>query len=936
MHEIQWIDVLLVEDSPTDALLAQGSLGESPLFRVTHVQRLDRALEILSQRKMSAVLLDLGLPDSQGLDTLNAVRRHSPGVPVIVLTSRNDDDLAVHSAQGGAQEYLVKGQFQEGNLCRAVRYVIERDRSERALRESELHLRAIINTTPQCITVIAPNGKVLEMNAAGFRLVEADSPEEVIGRSVFPLIAPQDRVRYLAFHEAVCQGHEGTLEYDLIGLKGSRRTVAAAAAPLASGDGRMLHLAIGEDVTERKKVQAELWRTGDLLRAVIDGTSDAVFVKDLQGRYRLCNAAAAAFVGRTAEKVLESDDRALFDPDDARKVMAHDRRIMESGKGETAEEVLTARGVTCTFLVTKSPHRDGQGKVIGLLGISRDISERKRLEAERDRAAQRLRLQVERMPLACLLFDARLLIVDWNPAAEHIFGYSKEEVLGMEPPYWKILSPGTWSNAQEILDRLKGGDMAAHSVSENLTRGGRTITCEWHNTPLFDDIGRFQGLVSLAEDVTSRHEAEKTIKLRDRAIQAVSQGIVITDANQPDNPIIYASPSFEQLTGYTPAATLGKNCRFLQGADTDPNSVAQIRAAVRNGEFCTVELLNYRRDGTPYWNELRLSPIRDESGQLCHFVGTLADVTARRELEDHLRQSQKIEAVGQLAGGIAHDFNNLLTIIIGYSDVLQSTESLTESGQNTIDEIALAAHRAAALTQQLLAFSRKQVLEPAVLNLNELIGNLQKMLLRLVTENIELTCSLSPAIRPVKVDPGQIEQVIVNLVVNARDAMPDGGRLTIGTSNVELSSADCRLHPDRKPGCYVRLVVADTGAGIPPEIKFRVFEPFFTTKETGKGTGLGLSVVHGIVKQSGGYIDVHSEVGVGTAVILFFPAVREQMPAAAAERETGSGKARIGDDLVGRGRGGRKTLGKTNLRETRVFGHRGRQRSKGTRGGRET
>jgi PAS domain S-box-containing protein len=872
--ETQLIEVLLVEDSPTDAIFAHEALQDTSRFRIHHVRTLREALASLSGRTFSVILLDLGLPDSQGLETLAKIHGHAPSVPVIVLTARNDEELAVDSANSGANEYLVKGELQEGILRRTIRHVVERDRSENVLRESTGRLRAIINTTPHCIKVVSAEGTVLEINAAGLRLLEADAPEAVIGRSVYPLIAAEYLDRYRAFQQAVCRGQPGVLEFEILGMHGTRRSMESVAVPLPAPDGSMLYLAIAQDVTDSKQVDAELRRTSELLRALANSTSDAVFVKDLEGRYLLFNPAAATFVGKTVDEVLGCDDRSLFEPDEARTVMANDRWIMESGRTTSTEEVLTSAGVSRTFLATKSPYRDDQGKVIGLLGISRDISDRKRLEAERDRVAARLRLQVERMPLACLLLDAKLRIVDWNPAAEHIFGYGKDEVVGMGLPNEKLVPPHSLPQARAMYDQVLVGDMAAHASIENLTRDGRTITCEWHNTPLFDD-DTFLGVVALAQDVTARQLAEKTLEMRDRAIQAVSQGIVITDCNQPDGHIIYASPGFERLTGYTQAEVLGRNCRFMQGPETDPNAVSVLRTAIRHGESSTVELLNYRRDGTEFWCEVRISPLHDATGQVTHFVGTIADVSERRALEAQLRQSQKLEAVGLLAGGIAHDFNNLLTVIIGSCDALRSEAALTALGREAIRDIDEVAQRATSLTGQLLAFSRQQLLEPVVLSVNEIITSLNSMLSRLIKEDIALSCRLFPAIWPVRLDPGQVGQVIVNLIVNARDAMPQGGILSIESSNVEWTEADCRTFPDRKPGRYVKIVVADTGSGIPAENIAHMFEPFFTTKEAGKGTGLGLAVVHGVVKQSGGHIEVRSELNVGTSMVLYFPAVEE-------------------------------------------------------------
>ncbi len=390
---------------------------------------------------------------------------------------------------------------------------------------------------------------------------------------------------------------------------------------------------------------------------------------------------------------------------------------------------------------------------------------------------------------------------------------------------------------------------------------------------LLETVSEVAPIVSFALNAfATRRERERgdtQLRLQDRAIRAVAQGICIVDVATPDSPMIFVSPGFEHLTGYSASEVLGRNCRLLQGAETDPATVETLRRAIAGGENCTVEILNYRKDGAQFWNELTIAPVRDASGALTHFVGVQSDVTERRRLEEQVRQSQKMEAVGQLASGVAHDFNNLLTVVAVCSDMLVSALHEDDPSRELAIEIQRAGERAGALTRQLLAFSRKQVIAPRILDINGVVTDSEKLLRRLIGEHILLTTRLHEPLASVLADAGQVEQVLINLVVNARDAMPGGGTITIATSGVSL----CEATRGVSAGDWVTLEVSDSGTGMDEATRAHIFEPFFTTKGVGKGTGLGLATVLSIVETANGHVTVDTQLGRGTTFRVHLPCV---------------------------------------------------------------
>jgi two-component system, cell cycle sensor histidine kinase and response regulator CckA len=387
-------------------------------------------------------------------------------------------------------------------------------------------------------------------------------------------------------------------------------------------------------------------------------------------------------------------------------------------------------------------------------------------------------------------------------------------------------------------------------------------------------------LVIVNRDVTERDRAAEALQRSEASFRSVVEDAPygIYRASVAGD-LILVNLALQKMLGYDSREELLQANVGSHIYRHAPEHERFIRTVVQEQYFKDVELEWKRKDGAPITVRCSGWPVRDERGTVTYLEVFAEDVTERRVLERQLRMAQKMEAVGRLSGGIAHDFNNLLGVIIGYSQVLKrSLGSANPLWFEHAEEIEKAGQRAVSLTRQLLAFSRQQVLEPVILNLNTLVSDMEKMLPRLIGEDVTLELHLDPALSQVKADHGQIEQVIMNLAVNARDAMLDGGKLTIQTANVELDLAYTRKHPGSRIGQYVMLAVSDTGTGIDPEIQSQIFEPFFTTKERDKGTGLGLATVYGVVKQSGGYIAVDSEKGKGARFSVYLPRVEQPVP----------------------------------------------------------
>jgi len=502
---------------------------------------------------------------------------------------------------------------------------------------------------------------------------------------------------------------------------------------------------------------------------------------------------------------------------------------------------------------------------------------------ELESAEQRYRLLYERSLAGVLRTTLDGRILDCNLACARIFGYATCEEFIASPITDRYFHPEDRNTFMAILQRVK----SLTSYEQCLRRKDGSKVWLLGSANLVDGKG---GARTVNEetfvDITEGKNAEETFR---KAFNANPEPITI--AAFPEGRFIDVNDSFLRVTGYAREEVIGRTSKELNFWARPEDRVTFVEKLKTQGSVRDLEI-TFRTKSGEIREAVDSAETIDVGGQECA-IAIFRDVTERKSLEKQLRQTQKMEAVGQLSGGIAHDFNNLLGVIIGYSEILEQRLPPDDPLLKECLQIKKAGQSAASLTRQLLAFSRQQVLDPKVLDLNGIVLNVQKMLRRLIGEHIELKTNLDPALGSVKADQSQIEQVILNLAVNARDAMPQGGKLLIETAKVELDEDYARRHPPQEPGAYVLLSVADTGIGMDAETQARIFEPFFTTKEIGKGTGLGLSTVYGVVRQSGGHIWVYSELGLGTTFKIYLPCAGQparvqQPPAAPAESLRGS------------------------------------------------
>ena len=683
----------------------------------------------------------------------------------------------------------------------------------------------------------------------------------------------------------------GQIQYRLRHKDGGYRWVEAAFKNMLDNPDVRALVATVRDVTERKKAEDALRKSETAYRLLADHVSDVIWVFDLDDfRMRYMSPSVERQTGYTVEEYLALGPLATVSEASARTLREELPRRADAFK-RGAEQVYTDEvhqrrrdGSPMWSEVTSQYLRNEETGHVEAIGVSRDITERKSVESALLLSEQKLRKSIQQYRTLTKCIPDMIWSTDLtgrytyvNAAVERIYGWTVGEFLKLTRK--DTSTPGQFVKSGLLLDgelrkarseKNYDRNTVLSIETERVRKDGSTLWAEVNASFIWSDDGQPVGWTGVTRDITARKRAEEERSRLAMAIDQAQETVVITDVEAN---ILYVNPAFEKTSGYGPAEALGKNPRILRSGRHDAAFYEQMWETIQRGEVWRGRLHNRRKDGTVYDEEATISPVRDESGRIVNYIGVKLDVTREAELQAQLSQAQKLESIGRLAGGVAHDFNNLLTVINGYSKLLLSKIAPADPQAEGLREIHKAGERGAALTRQLLAFSRKQVMQPRVLDLNRVVADMESLLERLMSADVEVSLLLAPQRPNVHADPHQLEQVIMNLAVNARDAMPHGGRLVIETQLLEGGESQVRIRPGSSAGRFAMLAVSDNGTGMDHATRDRIYEPFFTTKET--GTGLGLSMVQGIVEQSGGKIHVETQPGGGTTFRIYLPALSQ-------------------------------------------------------------
>lgn len=887
--------VLNIEDSEDDAELLQLHLTRAGYeARTDRVQTADAMKVALAAGEWDVIISDYRMPNFTGLEALEVLKETGLDIPFILISGTIGEETAVGAMLAGVSDYLMKDK-----LARLVP-AIERGRKEAAERrarrqaesdsaKSEERYRDLFENANDTIFTCDLAGNITSINKMGEELTGYPR-EEILGMNFVELFVQENIRQVREMVERKLSGKVEITRYEVtVKTKNNNRRNVEISSRIVYNNGIPIEIqGIAHDITERKQLEKNVLESEKRLHLALTAAEMGVWEWNIQ--------TDEMYWSPECYKVLKTpefggtlqDFQKLVHPEDLEAVFGGVRNAIEKHAIYKAEfRVINSRGELIWVTNQANTEYAADGTPHLFIGTVADITERKQAEQELRESEENFRALVK----------ATTQVV-WTISSE---GESENNAR-----WWLDLTGQTYDEAKNLgwLDALHPADRETArtkwskafrerslfaTVYRVLTADGEYRYYAARGVPVLTETGTFRHWIGTLTDITERKSIEQDLRESEARLRLSQQAARVGtwEWNIETDETIW-SDGIWLLLGLEPGElplTYENWMRFILVEDIKILENA-FKKAIAGDDILDTEFRIVTNDGRTLWLASKGRVIRNSEGKAERILGVNIDITERKQAEEDLhkseeklRQAQKLESIGRLAGGIAHDFNNMLTAINGYSDLLLRRLPAHDPHRDFIMEIREAGERSAALTHQLLAFSRRQILQPEIININNIVSNTTGLLQRLIGEDIQIISALSSDIGQVKADPGQMSQVIMNLAVNSRDAMPQGGTITIETENIYLGEEFVKQNIEAEVGNYVLLAVSDNGTGMDSETLLHIFEPFYTTKDVGKGTGLGLATVHGIVNQSGGWINVVSTVGTGTTFEIYLPSVEEKIEA---------------------------------------------------------
>jgi two-component system cell cycle sensor histidine kinase/response regulator CckA len=744
--------------------------------------------------------------------------------------------------------------------------ITERKRTEAALRESEARYRTAGEAIRYGVWVCNPEGGV-EFVSRTFLDLIGKTLDEVKPRGWLDRLPPEDLKPTLdAWRECVRTGSEWTWEHRVKGKDAVWRTILSLGRPVRDDRDRITSwVGFNLDISGRKEAEDALRESEARLRRTVEHAPFPVMVHAEGGEVVHISQAWLDLTGYAREEIgtiAAWTERAYGEGKELVRADIDQLHALDRAVDEGEYLVRTADGRTRVWTFHSAPlGSDGHGRRL-VVSMAADVTERKKGEDALRESENRMRALLDASQDEILLMSTQGEVLAINKAAERRLARRTGGADPVGAPLDTLLPRDQVESRMAIVRQV--------AATATLVHCEVSIRWRWFEFwfyPVLQPDRPVSEVAVYAREITQQKKSQADLGKLFQAVQQSPMSVVITDC---DGNIEYVNPEFTKVTGYTLAEAVGQNPRILKSGHTPPEQYAELWDTISAGGVWRGELLNKRRNGELFWELASIAPVK-QGDKITNFVAVKEDITERKQMEEQLRQSQKMQALGQLTGGIAHDFNNLIAIVMGNLQLLRERVGGDARIREFLDDALWSARRGGELTHRLLAFARKQPLKPTIIDLNEVVRGITELLRRTLGMGIRVEELLAPDLWKAFADRGELERALVNLAVNSRDAMRGAGTLTLETRNALLDEDYAEQYEEVTPGEYVLLAVTDTGTGMPPEITERVFEPFFTTKEVGQGSGLGLSMVYGFVKQSGGHVSVYSRVGQGTSVKLYLP-----------------------------------------------------------------